>query len=118
MHNGSVVVKKSPLGGYGVFAQKRFAPGDVVDTSLCLVRKNDDWGPATEDYVFSRGGLSAFAFGFGGLFNHSDRPNARHELTRGLKKIRIIAVRPISKDEEITISYGKHYFPTRNKTPT
>ena len=109
----SIVVKKSPKGGYGVFATKTFYPGDFIHESICLVKPNDAWGSATEYYLFSRGALSALPLDRGAIFNHSDRPNARHELTAGLKKIRIFAVKPIQKGGEIFISYGPDYFPTR-----
>ena len=110
----SILVKKSPKGGHGIFAAKSFSPGELVHESVCLVKPDGAWGPAAEDYVFSRGGLSALPLDRGALFNHSDKPNARHELTAGLKKIRIFAVRTIPKGNEIFISYGPDYFSTRN----
>ncbi|AGE55736.1 SET domain-containing protein [Acanthocystis turfacea Chlorella virus MN0810.1] len=109
----SISVKKSPKGGYGIFAEKTFAPEELIHESVCLVKPDDAWGPAAEDYVFSRGGLSALPLDRGALFNHSDKPNARHELTTGLKKIRIFANKPIRKGSEIFISYGPQYFKTR-----
>lgn len=114
MSNDAIVVRKSPVAGYGVFAKKRFGPEELIDTSVCLVKPNEHWGKATEDYVFCRGKMSALPLGFSALFNHSDTPNARHELTSGLKTIRIFAIKPIKKDEEIFISYGPQYFPTRS----
>lgn len=113
MYNDKIAVRKSNLGGYGMFAQRKFMPGDLIDTSVCLVKPNEEWDKATEDYIFSRGKLSALPLAGSALFNHSDQPNARHELTSGLKMIRIIAAKPINKGNEITISYGPEYFPTR-----
>ena len=111
----TIVVQKSPKGGYGIFAAQKFSPGDLIHESVCLVKPNDEWGSAAEDYIFSRGNLSALPLDRGALFNHSNDPNARHELTAGLKKIRIFAVKPIPKGSEIFISYGENYFPTRNR---
>ena len=113
MFNDKIVVRKSKIGGYGMFARKKFFPGDLIDVSVCLVKPNESWDRATEDYIFSRGKLSALPLAGSALFNHSDTPNARHELTNGLKKIRVFAVKPIAKDDEIFISYGPNYFPTR-----
>ncbi|AGE58151.1 SET domain-containing protein [Paramecium bursaria Chlorella virus NW665.2] len=113
MYNDKLTIGKSKLGGFGMFARKKFLPGEFIDASPCLVKPNDDWGKATEDYLFSRGKLSALPLAGGALFNHSGTPNARHELTGGLKMIRIIAANPINKGDEITISYGPEYFPTR-----
>jgi SET domain-containing protein len=111
----TIVVQKSPKGGYGIFAAQKFSPGDLIHESVCLVKPNNEWGSAAEDYIFSRGNLSALPLDRGALFNHSNDPNARHELTAGLKKIRIFAVKPIPKGSEIFISYGENYFPTRNR---
>ena len=114
MSNDGIIVRKSPVAGWGVFAKKRFGPEELIDTSVCLVKPNEHWGEATEDYIFCRGKMSALPLGFGALFNHSDTPNARHELTSGLKTIRIFAIKPIKKGDEIFISYGPMYFPTRD----
>jgi hypothetical protein len=115
MHNDKIAVRPSKTcGGYGIFSRKRFYPGDLIDVSVCLVKPNESWDGATEDYVFSRGAKSALPLAGGALFNHSETPNARHELTPGLKKIRVIAIKRIDKDEEIFISYGPNYFPTRS----
>ncbi|ABT15212.1 hypothetical protein NY2A_B813L [Paramecium bursaria Chlorella virus NY2A] len=113
MYNDRVIVKKSPLGGYGVFAKKSFDKGDLIEDCLCVVRYNDDWGSALEDYLFSRKNMSAMPLGFGAIFNHGKDPNARHELTSGLKSMRIFATRPIIAGEEITINYGNAYWLSR-----
>ena len=110
-------IKKSPIAGFGVFAARDFQPDEVVEKCPCVVAPNDAWGDAVEDYIFSRGGKSAMALGPGSLFNHSDDPCARHELTTGLKMMNVIATKPIAKDSEITISYGPEYWSTRSKKP-
>jgi len=113
IENDKIRVAKSKVAGYGVFAKKKFAPGDLIDVSICLVKPNEEWSTATEDYIFSRGNYSAFALGNGGVFNHSNSPNARHELTAKLKELHVFAVKPIEPGEEICISYGPNYFKTR-----
>lgn len=114
MQNDKVAIRKSKIGGYGVFARKRFYPGDLIDESICLVKPNALWDRATEDYVFCRGKLTALPLTGGAMFNHSTNPNARHELTGGMKVCRVIAVKKIDKDEEIFISYGLEYFSSRD----
>jgi len=114
MYTDKITIGKSKLGGLGIFARKKFMPGEFIDASPCLVKPNGDWGKAAEDYLFSRGRASALPLAGGALFNHSDTPNARHELTSGLKMIRIIAAKSINKGDEITISYGPGYFTTRD----
>lgn len=114
MENDNIKVAKSKVSGWGVFAKKKFAPGDLIDISICLVKPNEEWSTATEDYIFSRGNYSAFALGNGGVFNHSNSPNARHELTARLKELHVFAVKPIEIGEEIFIHYGTQYFKTRS----
>lgn len=114
MYNDKIEIKRSPISGHGIFARRKFEAGDLVDESPCLSAPNETWGEATADYVFSRGKLSALPLSTTALFNHSSKPNARHELTSGLKTIRVFATKPIKKGEEIFISYGPDYFPTRN----
>jgi SET domain-containing protein len=114
LESDNVKVSKSKVSGWGVFAKKKFAPGDLIDVSICLVKHNEEWSTATEDYIFSRGNYSAFPLGNGGVFNHSNSPNARHELTARLKELHVFAVKNIEPDEEIFISYGQDYFVTRN----
>ena len=113
IENDKIRVAKSKVAGYGVFAKKKFAPGDLIDVSICLVKPNEEWSTATEDYIFSRGNYSAFALGNGGVFNHSNSPNARHELTAKLKELHVFAVKNICVGDEIFISYGPNYFKTR-----
>ena len=113
IENDKIRVAKSKVAGYGVFAKKKFVPGELIDVSICLVKPNEEWSTATEDYIFSRGKYSAFALGNGGVFNHSNTPNARHELTARLKELHVFAVKPIDVDDEIFISYGPNYFATR-----
>jgi SET domain-containing protein len=114
MFNDKIAVRPSKIGGYGIFSRKKFYPGELIDVSVCLVKPNEEWDRASEDYIFSRGKLSALPLAGGALFNHSNTPNARHELTNGLKKIRVFAIKPIDKDTEIFISYGPNYFNTRD----
>ena len=114
MFNDLIEIKKSPISGYGVFARKNFNIGDLIDESPCLVKPTESWGTATEDYVFSRGKLTCLPLASTALFNHSVNPNARHEITNGLRIIRVFASKPIKKGDEIFIFYGNEYFSSRN----
>jgi SET domain-containing protein len=111
--NNKIYVNKSPKGGLGVFAAKDITPGQTVEVCPCLPRPNGSWGTAVNDYLFSRGKLSSLALGYGSIYNHSQTPNARQELTKGLKTMNVIATKPIKKNEEIFITYGPDYWETR-----
>ena len=106
------VIKKSPRGGVGVFATKTLAPNDRIGTYKCIAAPSDEWGAAVDDYLFTRGKVSAMALGDGSLFNHSDTPNAKHEFPT-MRSMKVYACKTISPGEEITISYGKQYWVSR-----
>jgi len=113
MYNDKVIIKKSLLGGYGVFAKVNFNEGDLIEECVCIVKPDDEWGTACDDYLFSRGKMAALALGFCSIFNHSKTPNARHELTTGLKRMKVFATKHIEPGEEITINYGSGYWSSR-----
>ena len=54
------------------------------------------------------------ALGFGSLYNHSYKPNARYTYNFKEKILKVIALNDIDKDEEIFFNYN--YYPN-NKTP-
>lgn len=104
-------VKQSPLGGRGVYARRRFHKGEVVEVCPLLEGDDDDWGLATSDYTFKRGGRSALPLGYGAVYNHSDNPSGNYSF-RGTDWV-LTANRTIRPGEEITVSYGEDYWSSR-----
>jgi len=99
--------------GRGVFAQKRFAKGDIIEYCPVIVIPRDEecllestvlfnytygWGEGFED--------SAIALGFGSLYNHAYRPNAMYKRMYENMVIVYVALRDIAEGEEITINYN------------
>ncbi len=108
-----ISVKDSPGKGRGVFAQKYFKKGEIIETCPVLVF------PAEEveafeftrlyDYYFAWGADSkeaAIALGYGSLYNHSYTPNARYQKDFNNNLLKYICIRDIPKEEEITINYN------------
>ncbi len=66
------------------------------------------------EYVFAWGKKTvALALGYGSLYNHSYKPNARYEDDGQQTKV-YIAIKAISAGEEVTINYNGE---PRNKSP-
>lgn len=101
--------------GRGVFAQRNFAKGEVVETCPLLVKPTDQWGDATSDYVFEHGKKNqAMALGLCSLYNHSDKPNMEYENDDLANTMVTRAARDIKAGEELRISYGSDWFKNRD----
>ena len=106
-------VKESPGKGRGIFAQRNFKKGEIIETCPVIVLPPEEissleltqlynyyfaWGPDSKE--------AAIALGYGSLYNHSYTPNARYEKDFNRNLIKYICIRDIEKDEEITINYN------------
>ena len=78
----AVEVKRARGKGRGVFARRAIRKGEVFETCPVLVvpaAAIEDYSTGFGPYVFEWGeGKVALALGFGSLYNHSYRPNARY----------------------------------------
>lgn len=105
---------RSPLGGRGVFAERAFEPGDVIEIAPTLSAPRKSWGRSLVDYVFAANSTDdTLVLGYGAVYNHADDPNARYEIGDDEDTQQYVARRHIPKDEEITISYGDDWWSTR-----
>ena len=108
-----IEVKRVPGKGRGVFARVFIPEGTVFERVPVLVIPRDEIlessdNPVLANYVFDWGrGTLALALGFGSLYNHSYRPNARYDDQGQMTKI-FTALRDISPGEEITVNYNGH----------
>jgi len=98
--------------GRGVFAARRFEPGETIEVcpviALCETDARALDGTGLYDYYFGwgkDGKAAAIALGCGSLYNHSPSPNARHRKQEAQGVITIAAVRRIEPGEEIFIRY-------------
>ena len=105
----AVEVKRVKGKGRGVFARRAIRKGEVFETCPVLVLPGDsieDFSMGIGPYVFRWGeGKLALALGFGSLYNHSYRPNARY-LDVGPRTKAFEAIREIAAGEEVTVNYN------------
>lgn len=115
LFQNKLIVKKSSLHGYGVFAAKTIRKGELIEECYLLITKGKD--KVLEDYYFDARGKDAVLTGYGMIYNHADEPNADYKLSITKKVATFKAEKTIPKGSEIFISYGDEWFETRNKKP-
>jgi hypothetical protein len=108
-----IAVGESGDKGRGVFAQKRFRAGELIERCPVILLNPAErdrigstilgmycfcWGADTEEM--------AIALGYGSIYNHSYEPNA--DFHRAVEKgaMDFVALRDIERGEEITINYN------------
>jgi SET domain-containing protein len=112
LFQNKLVVKKSSLHGYGVFANKTFKKGEIIEECYMIISKGGD--KTLEDFYFDAKGKYALLTGFGSIYNHTDEPNADYTINIKRRLATIKAVTRIRKGEEIFVSYGEEWFKSRN----
>ena len=115
LFQNKLVVKKSHLHGYGVFAGKDIRKGEKIEECYFILTKGGD--KVLEDFYFDAKGKDAVFLGFGSIYNHSDDPNADYDISLTKRIATITAAEFISKGKEIFISYGDEYFSSRGLKP-
>ena len=107
-HSDSIEVKRIKGKGRGVFARKLIRKGEMIEKvpMLVLPIEESKGGSVISDYCFAWGrGTVALALGYGSLYNHSFRPNARYDDV-GPQTKEFSALRDIKPGEEITVNYN------------
>lgn len=108
----TLIVRDSSIAGAGrgVFTTRPFAPGDTIEICpIILIPREErsfiDRTLLSNYYFMWDNDQPAIVLGFGSIYNHSSNPNAMYEklLYKGLTIFKCI--RPIEKDEEITVFY-------------
>ncbi len=107
-------VGPSPISGRGVFAERPFAPGEVIERCAWLRVPACELGnlqsTVLRDYLFScddGSGDAAIALGHGSLYNHSDDANAEYRKDARENAVVIRARRAIAPGEEVTVAYQR-----------
>ncbi len=107
----AVEVKPAQGKGLGVFARRPVRKGEVIERVPLLVMGAEEYAGGVDEsllarYVFHWGeGQIALALGYGSLYNHSYRPNAKYEDEQPQAK-RFVALRDIRAGEEVTVNYN------------
>lgn len=100
--------------GRGVFAARGFTAGEVVEECpVVLFRKSyETLHKELKTIVFhwdspeGSAATQALALGYGSLYNHANPANLRYETDGSSLVLRLVTVRDISPDEELTINYN------------
>jgi len=110
-HAEGIEVKLVKGKGRGVFARKPIREGDVIERVPVIVipvediKNSEGWvGLAGYCFYWAEGKV-ALALGYGSLYNHSYKPNARYDDVGRMTKV-FSAVRDIAAGEEITVNYN------------
>lgn len=119
-------IKESPNKGMGVFANKEFNEGDIIEYAYCMVY---DWrAKYLLDNSIKRfsyidmcnckdcedhGGLLIQPFGYGSIYNSAESMKERNTDYFVISKKRLIvyeAITKINKGDEILLWFGESYF--------
>ena len=111
LFQNNIIVKRSTMHGYGVFALKKLKKGALIEECYVIISKGGD--KTLEDYYFDAKGKYALFTGFGSIYNHSVDPNADYTINIKNKVATIKAARTIRKGDEIFVSYGDEWFSSR-----
>lgn len=108
-----IEIRHSPLHGLGVFANKIFKPGALIETAPVILMEQQDKDFLQTTILFSYYfvvGDEKFpvALGLGNcsLYNHSYQANAAYSISVKNACIKIKACKNIKPGEEITINYN------------
>ena len=107
----SIEVKRIKGKGRGVFARRLIRKGEVIERVPMLVLSSEDFenglaGTLLANYCFAWGrNTVGLALGYGSIYNHSYKPNARYDDV-GPQTKEFTALRDIPPGAEITVNYN------------
>ncbi|MGH1373631.1 MAG: SET domain-containing protein-lysine N-methyltransferase [Cellvibrionaceae bacterium] len=109
------VAQSSPEIGRGVFANRAFLKGELVDTCpvVVLLKPPTLLPPRIQTLVYSWSTLigssspsTALPLGYGALYNHNNPANMRYEADSEGLLLRYFAAQDIGKGDELTVNYN------------
>jgi len=112
-----ISIKQSLIsgGGRGVFAEKDFKKGEVIEVCpLITDYKKNFANSKIKDYTFKskfKPDQEVIVFGMCSMYNHSDNFNVGHN--QDPENMIYIASRDIKKGEELYVNYGTNYWNSR-----
>ena len=113
-------IQDSSIHGHGVFADKDYNKGDILELCPYLFASENDVSEecVLHDYMFYSPyeGDTDFmvVLGLGMIYNHSDTPNAEWEICEEDERfIKFFALQDIKQGEEILHDYGCLYWESR-----
>jgi len=117
-----VSASRIPNSGRGVFAKRNIKKGEIIEECPVIEIPEHDMANLGESilvtYFFFFGKNKErleVALGFGSIYNHSYKPNAKYKIKPAENTIDFIALKDILKDDEITVDYN--FANPKDKTP-
>lgn len=106
-----LIVGNTNLKGRGIFAQKRFVKGEIVEIGPVVVIPPEqvsliEQTVLTNYYYDWENEAGAIAYGLVSIINHSYHPNTYYVKRFAEQEIEYIALRDIEEGEEITANYN------------
>lgn len=106
-----LILGYTKLKGRGVFAQKRFFKGEVIETAPVIVIPAEqvefiDKTLLVHYYYYWEDKAVAIGLNLTSLLNHSYHPNTLYVKKFADQKLELIAYQDIEAGEEITINYN------------
>lgn len=116
-----ICINKSSIHGWGVFALEKIFKGETIEETpyVKLFERGKENGDCEKsvlvDYRFSFPAnldwrFQVMPFGCGGIYNHSDNPNAGWQTCEETDTFRFFALRDIEPGEEVLTYYGPAYY--------
>jgi hypothetical protein len=103
--------------GRGVFAEKSFMEGEVIEVAPTISDCKTKFTGRMRDYIFSSyTNCPVVGFGYASIYNHKNNPTAEWNVKEN-ETIEIKALKNISKGDEIFVSYGDEYWRSRGVKP-
>ena len=104
--------------GRGVFATRRFAKGELIESCPTVQLADGDVTGRLGDYVYLsvNEGDVLLVLGYGMLYNHAARPNVEYVQDEP-STMQFHALRAVAPGEELTIDYGEDWWATRGLRP-
>lgn len=114
-------VARSKLGGRGVFANRVFEKGDLVERCPYLRLDAADADGLLLDYVFEDTddpeGTVVLPLGYGLLYNHASPGNLEHYDDEADEVFEYYAIRRVEAGAELCLDYGEDWWDTRDLRP-
>ncbi|WP_435009786.1 SET domain-containing protein [Tundrisphaera lichenicola] len=107
----AIEIKRTKGKGRGVYARRLIRRGEIIERVPVIVMTVEEYAKGLsetvlKDYCFNwSAGKVALALGYGSIYNHSYRPNARYDDVGPLTK-QFTALRDIRPGEEISVNYN------------
>ena len=119
-----LIVRPSPLAGYGVFATKNIKEGEIIEEACFAktqyrtkqlvhdeIRQICYTLPCSCEMCTHAGRNFVLSSGYISVYNHGEKEdqNVKFDWNSSVRVIRVIAIKNISKDNEVLHSYGSNY---------